>query len=597
MKKRFISFISMLVAFVMCFALVACGDDGAGNNGGNGGTGGEITGPTVTAAEAANAVKELITSDGYSAKFSVNIKSDNTGESIYAVDVKKLGSRIMIPVSATENAVIDLETGYVYSVSDSGATYMHVIPQGFTAYLAGFLDANGVEFDLADIMPEYDAATKSMTYELDFANAVNTVTKPFYDAVKFDKTVGALLDDYVSLLTDGQLNFGNLLVMLDMLVEESKDQTIAETIAAIKQFAQMSGIGELTELLDSIPQDFLQAYGDRKIGEIMIGLYDYFTAMMPTESTAEDETVPPVSGDGDADIGMQTFIEGLINAALNSEVDMSTFDAKYSEIKNLIEIALDYKVKALVLPMLEDVPELKAFVENGVKLEKFGGEYTLKFDDNKKLTEFALELGITHDYKGETQGFTFLADNHYSIEFGFTVDWTKPDAEDFEFEFVPETEQFVDTMVTGVAHVSANNLSIMLETGGVEIENFEIGSSALYSPSGAILSTIENDSIAFDKETGKIVLNNLQPTGSSAAEIPAGSNIVVNIRYWAGDTQYRVVVNVLLLDNDPENVLNTLTELLEKILGQGSAPDGPTTDEGTVAPMPDDDQVESGAEA
>ena len=117
MKKRLIAFVSMLMAFVLCFALVAC--DGQAPTTDNTDPKDPIKpGPTTTASmtvkQALNAVDKLLTGeDGWKGEASYKLSTANTDELKDTVKLDKRGNRVEVAIGE-ESMILDMETGYAY---------------------------------------------------------------------------------------------------------------------------------------------------------------------------------------------------------------------------------------------------------------------------------------------------------------------------------------------------------------------------------------------------------------------------------------------------------------------------------------------------
>ena len=562
MKKRFVSILSILLAFVLCFALAACGNDGVGKGGNSGNGGGNGGGNTevVTAAEASTQVEKLISAEGYSGVLTLSADTKNTEALTLVVNIKKLGDKLKLNVGA-ESYIADLKTGYIYMQDGEDVYYRQVLPAGLLDYLPRLLAANDVDFNIESMMPEYDAATKSMTCEFDYAQDVNDVVTPVYDAYKYNKTVKALLDVYAAQLTDNLLDFNGVCLLIDMAVEKYKNDTVADAVK------KMSAVPQLGGLAAKIPAELIQKCGDRKIGEMIIGVYDYVMALMAENmpATADDMPEDPTPGEPDSTIHQtlapKEIIDGLVDALLNNPVDMSTFDAKYAELKNLIQVPLAYNVKDLIDAVTADMPGVKTIIEKSVKLTKLGGKFALKFDENKTLTDIGLELGISHNYTGTPiNGLQVLSDNDYTVKAALSVDWTVPAAAEFDVNLERAFGIWGD--IYAVADVNSTaDYKVYIETAGKTIDSASVRSQ-LTLPDGTTLTPVIAPT--FDKTTG--ILTVPAASNGGEAKLAVGSMLSTEITIVSGETTYEVYVEIVYLDHDLEH----LAGLIQSLIGGSS---------------------------
>lgn len=577
MKKRFSALLSLLLAFVMCFALVACNDDGTGNGkpGGDGPNGGNET-TIVTSAEANAAVRAFVTAEGYSGNLTLKADSKAGVGFTFSAQLAKLGDKMKFGVgsgAAAQAYIVDVKTGYVYSNSTGGHVYTQALPQGLIEYLVGFVDESETAFNTDRDFPEYDAETKTISDSVEYSAKINGYLNALYDAVKYNKPLSGFFDDCISLISGKDMSVADIRVLVRNALHLVKDSTVDQLKDAV---AQMPVANEqLTKIVNSIPQSVIDRCGDRKIGEMIVGLYDYIAQMMPEESTlANDETdqpddgeqVPPESGMQDI-MGM---LQGAVYAVLDAPVDISTFDEKLGALSSLLDVALAYKTADIVAYVTQSSPELKAFVDSRVTLKRYGASYTLKFDDNKTLIGLTAECGFSHSYNGEVSNdFTVLADNDYSIEVSFDVDWTVPAASEFELAF--NAQYPVYPLVSAVADVNSNiPVTVYVELGGHNFDKVE-KTGELILPNGNVISSVAVDTVVFDADTGILTIPAMTAPG---IKIASGSQAIITLTFTSGTDSFDVTVSVLYLDHNADTVKSLLMQIIEYITG-GEMPEDP----------------------
>ena len=110
MKKKLLSIISLLVAFVMCFALVACEE----TNTPSGGPSNELP-----ADKTVEAIEDLVTTHGYKLTLKTTQNSDKTTTPPTSEQVFEKKGDVLRIEGAEVDTYLNLATGYMYrEVSD-----------------------------------------------------------------------------------------------------------------------------------------------------------------------------------------------------------------------------------------------------------------------------------------------------------------------------------------------------------------------------------------------------------------------------------------------------------------------------------------------
>lgn len=208
MKKKFFAVVAAVVAFVMCFALIACGNPDAPDTPGN-----KTSEKEGMAKQAATAVTAVLDKEGVSGN--LGIKLTATGEKAIELSgaFEKSGNRVKV-VSGDEEMLLDLTTGYMYTLENGAVVYCEgVMPTGLYDYVVNMVEKYS---DSAQMSPEvwaelddlitYDTATKTVSYKLDLAEQINGLTEALYEGYKGNKSLTWLLDEYLLYFT-GNIQF------------------------------------------------------------------------------------------------------------------------------------------------------------------------------------------------------------------------------------------------------------------------------------------------------------------------------------------------------------------------------------------------------
>ena len=148
MKKRLVTILSLVLAFVLCFSLVACGGDKGGNSG-NKGDGPENTDPpqtdntiSISVNDALDAVNGVLNAKGFTGTASYTLSTKNTEALTDNVTLDKRGSKLKI-ASKNNETIIDFQTGYVYYKYGDYYAYDHEFYAnafGYAQYLLASLE-------------------------------------------------------------------------------------------------------------------------------------------------------------------------------------------------------------------------------------------------------------------------------------------------------------------------------------------------------------------------------------------------------------------------------------------------------------------------
>ena len=541
MKKKLTAIISLLIAVVMSFALIACDN---GDNGDNGNSA-----PPVLS----SAIAKLKSADGYKGgiKFLASTEK-HTNAVDFEGAIEKRDSKFKATACEGETAkryIVDMATGYMYTQGVDGYYFNQFTPAGtfdYAQYMLGVLLENADGKTLDDLF-EYDGDTRTATYAFDGAAQVNAYLAPIISAYKNNSNAVTLINNYLKLASPDSTRPYTLDGVLDMAVTFVASQPEV-TLGAMIQAASAYGIdvyglleksGVLAKFgitLDAATKQKIEA---RKVAEFVTAL---------NEVAAEIKDNPPSVQD----------VPALFDRLFIDEVTVTDLRASLNSIKNMIVAVLTLQeVKPLVDKYLGDgmVPaylrELYAVITNGVEIDKLDLTVSVKFDGNNDIVGIAASGNFAHDYKGDATGFTVLSDNNYKFDFALDIAeyLTAPPA--FEIDFSTTAWDNGNKIVTAVIYGELDkDVEIYLETGGKEV--------AITVPSEVQIMTYDSAThvFKFDIQAVKTMYADQIQAGTfdgfSAVAVIAGE-----------ETQLAVAVQIM--PETPQELIKMLGGLLDRI--------------------------------
>ncbi|MDE6965379.1 MAG: hypothetical protein K2O94_00220, partial [Clostridiales bacterium] len=154
MKKKLTAIISLLIAVVMSFALIACDNDDNGDNGNSA--------PPVLS----SAIAKLKSADGYKGGIKFLASTEKHKNAVdFEGAIEKRGSKFKATAGEGETAksyIVDMATGYMYTQGVDGYYFNQFTPAGtfdYAQYMLGVLLENADGKTLDDLF-EYDGDTR-----------------------------------------------------------------------------------------------------------------------------------------------------------------------------------------------------------------------------------------------------------------------------------------------------------------------------------------------------------------------------------------------------------------------------------------------------
>ncbi|MDE6401759.1 MAG: hypothetical protein K2L54_04010 [Clostridiales bacterium] len=360
MKKRFITIVSLLLAFVMSFALIACGNDGEGDGGDN-----SSNAPVISASLA-----KLRSAEGYKGTVAIHAA---TGKHANAVSfdgaIEKRGNKFKATTGEAATAkeyILDTATGYVYQNSEQGYYFKQYVPQGiadYAQYMLGVLLENAGDKSLDDLFV-YDGNTHTATYKYDGADTVNAYLAPIISAYKNNSNLLTLVNNYLKLVSPDPTRPYTAEAILDMavtLVASQPNVTMGAMIGMAANYGiDVYGLLEKSGLLQKFGIT-LDAPTKAKIEARKVA--EFVTALDEILNTIKD------------DPNILENVPALIDKLFVDEVTVTDLRASLTNIRNYIVAFLTVQqVKPLVDKYFGGVvpaymSEIYAVIVNGVGIE------------------------------------------------------------------------------------------------------------------------------------------------------------------------------------------------------------------------------------
>lgn len=485
MKRLVTLLLSVLLALAMCFSVIACGDDTDNKNtdpntpgidtpDGDDPNDTPIISPEIVN-KAAAAVRKLYESDSYDATFELALGSKEGDDKTYAYSLEKRGSKLAVTKAGDATSYIfDVQTGYLYvGGAQTGYVAMSVVPSDTLGYFSYVLKQYSEEYvptegegegdvgsgtdvsqpapAMPDVSAQYDEATKTLTVSVDAAKYVNDSLEPLYDAYKKNKTILALLDDYVKSSTNNLYSFTMLYESLFLMAEANTEATFDQANNALKAIDPELDLYELVGEVVELTDDLRATIASRTLGEMLSGMYDYITALI---------AAPPTN----VDFG--SIAQGFIAAALIDETEASA--EKTAQIKAAMDVLLSRSIKNILNSALADNPEALAFISSCVTFQTLKSDMALTFDADDNIASITAACELKHSYTGETDGFRFLSDNEYTLDLAIEFSQYSDTHEDFEGNIAAVRGDSRNAIIYGEI---TDDVTVYIETAGENMPN------------------------------------------------------------------------------------------------------------------------------
>ncbi len=496
MKKKILAIISILIAFVMCFALVACDRTGSPENPQ------EPSDPAdknkLPADKTVTAVENLATLHGYTVGGKITLESGkSTQPEVIEFTLEKKGDTVKITSEGMDTVYFNVDTGYVYVEKSGVLTFEQVVPDGYAAYVVDVIkkampvtDEDKAEFyEKMQNSISYDGDTKTGSYTVQLKDIVNELVAPLQKSYKNGGTICALIDEYLEMFVADE-NYQSVAGVLTQLIaqyDNVKDVTFGTLIDTAEQ--QLDGV-TVPELLERIglpiPDDQWPAIKARTVGEAAAGLIKYVdnilaqnkpqteaAAAAPAESVTEGgNTEGGTESGGMADVIKQYAMEA-VNAMLFEEVtedELKAVPQKLETYKSMILGGLNMiSVKTAVDALDGKVPsDVMLYITKGIKFTALDATVEFTFDDGYNFSNIKLNGVLSHNYAAQTgDGAEFFADNDYKCTVDLAIsDYVTEGEYNLTVAARPLKPETVDHTVIVKADPSAQSVDFYYEEAG-----------------------------------------------------------------------------------------------------------------------------------
>ena len=539
MKKKLTAIISLLIAVVMSFALIACDN---GDNGDNGNSA-----PPVLS----SAIAKLKSADGYKGGIKFLASTEKHKNAVdFEGAIEKRGSKFKATAgegNAAEQYIFDLKTGYLYSDTQNGYYFETLLPAGtidYAQFMIGKMLENANVESIDDLF-EYDATTHTSTFSCDGVQTANAYLAPIISAYKNNSNAVTLINNYLKLASPDPTRPYTLDGVLDMAVTFVASQPEV-TLGAMIQAASAYGIdvyglleksGVLAKFgitLDAATKQKIEA---RKVAEFVTAL---------NEVAAEIKNNPQLAQD----------IPAILDRLFVRDVTVTDLRASLNSIKNMIVAVLTLQeVKPLVDKYLGGMTpaylrELYAVIVNGVEIEKFDLTVSVKFDDKYNITGIAASGNFAHDYQGDATGYYVLSDNNYKFDVKLDISEYLTAPSTFDMTFAENAGAANITSVISLVYGNyGNEVSVYFETGGKEI-----------------VPTIsaETPYMSYDAQTTSFKFDMRAVKEAYSEEIQSGTFDGFDGIATFGENQ-TVMIFVNIMPETPQGLIKMLGGLLDRI--------------------------------
>lgn len=570
MKKKILSIISVFVAMLMCFSLVACND---ANEPDPKPTPDTTDTNVLPADKTLQAIDTLLTAHGYKADAKVTTNSEFSPQPItveYAFEKK--GDVFKVTEDGESDTYLNLNTGFSYYETEEGLfAYEQAIPSGYAAYLKdvayGLLPQTPEEKlelykKLQDAI-EYDSETNTGTYKLALKEIVNLLVLPAQNSYKGGKdSVLYVIDTYLKIfVADSSYNsLDKILTHLMDKYDDVKDASIGELLKDIEDEYGVSVKDLLMGMDMELPEEAWEAIDTRTVGEALTALADYITGKMNENG-----------GEGEYD--MDEVFEA-INAALFAPVnpsDVALTPLKLQIIKATLIATLDSFTFKDAIDLYGDAlpPDLVLLITKDIKMTKLNLEVKFTFDDDYNFSKITLDAAAAHNYTHvEGDGAEFFANNNYELNIELDISDYTTEGE-FTFELAERDYNPDSVEIAVIVRADANTASydFYYEEGSeITVSNY-----AFYNISGEPYDGMDN-AVTYDAATKTFSVKSasLSPIFSAEnfyAEQSATIFMTATVEYGEGETYVLNVKFFVVEDASLNSAINTSIPIFSALFG------------------------------
>lgn len=444
MKRKFSVLIALILALVMSFALIACG-----NGNGDPNTPSKPERQPFTMQKAADAINALAGAEAV--KGTVKVRTgDASAKTSTAMPFEKRQNRVRITLPAISGMealagtemLFDLDSGNTYMpISEKSDEYiylMQITPQGYFDYIENASGLNDVEIeasaDALENMFQYDYDANRMTLELDAAQTVNALIAPMQEVYADGGSVEDLINAYLAMIMpDGTLTLSSILDTAESLIAmlHTEEVTFDDAVTAIDAILQGSGVeASLREIIaaSEFAADYEQIK-DRKIADAIQGLLDLIAEYAQTVTDDAEQTPD----------GTVSIVEQLYYYMFEKEVDTTNLMTEIEQYKNLIlslarSTGFDELINRIDDTDDEFAATFKTLVSESVKFDAIKANVSIAFDDRYNIKSLAFDADIR--YSAENGATLPLLPAPVSFGVELDVTWYSATTKPFNIEYM-----------------------------------------------------------------------------------------------------------------------------------------------------------------
>lgn len=269
MKKRLVAILSLVMAFVLCFSLVACGGDKGDSKGKKPPQSSNTV--SISLNEAIDAVDGMLNAQGFTGTASYTVSTKNTEALTDNVTLDKRGSKIKV-TAGTDEIITDFQTGYTYHKRGNVYTYDNQLYANTFGYAQYLLAALKKQENSTKVEAVYDEKAQTITYTEERADSVNKYLEPLQNAyADEDANIGTLLDDYCNML------FGKTFDAMYGVFEQyiKNPENTVGTLLDLLKGKGMDVEAILASMGYELPAEYMTAIKARPLNKVVAGMYGF----------------------------------------------------------------------------------------------------------------------------------------------------------------------------------------------------------------------------------------------------------------------------------------------------------------------------------
>ncbi len=489
MKKKLLAVVSLLVAFVMSFCLLACGEKDNGK-GGNSNEPPKLTGTTIE-----NAVGDIANAKTLELDLTASVGSDKNKTEEVGGKVVISGNKLKYTDDGTsqEAYIYDFDTSYGYMIGEDGKCHYvdQAMPAGVMSYaydvISSELGGSDATVDFSGVEEKfvYDETYGGFVLSADLKDYVNSVLKFAQDAYEGDMTLLDIADTLLKQMTEEE-NV-SLEVLAAYICGEGFDTVKVMTLSQLLGENANETFNQLFDVAKEAGLEFTAAQKtaikNRKIGELLAGV-------MAIAPTLEESEVDP---------------EVILNALFFDEVSDKQIEAVASYLETAVDKAIAFLKETKFRDVIAEAPAtIQAMVKTkGFAITELSAWLGVKVENNK-FTEVKFAGKVSHNYSGtEYKDAEFVGDNNYAVNITVGID-TKDTATDFTVEYATDVE-FTPAITVIVKGYEKGDCKVYFETAGKEITVSDM--MVMFADvSSQLPAEVADAGVTFDAETSSFVI-------------------------------------------------------------------------------------------